>query len=201
MEFEDSRERYRPDEIKYLFITEAPPSIDSDRYFYYRVVTEKDYLFLNLMRALYPITYKSYLPVKELRKSKKTFLDMFMTNGCYLIEAVDEPMPKGLGTSKRISIIKNNREKLLKKINSVCNEQTKVILISSTVFAACYEYLKEADVNVVNKKDESIYFPDRWNNESFQNQMGRLLERIDWKNNAGRKKNTIKIIKKTEEQL
>lgn len=200
MEFEESRERYMPDEIKYLFITEAPPPIESDRYFYFRVVTENDYLFLNLMRALYPVTYKSYLPVKELRKSKKTFLDMFMTNGCYLIEAVDKPIPRGLGASKRITLIKDNREKLLEKIKSICNEKTKVILISSTVFAACYDFLKEAEVNIVNKKDESIYFPDRWNNESFQNQMSKLLKRIDWENNAGRKKNSITIIKKTEEQ-
>ena len=196
MEFQKAREKYEPEIIKYLFVSEAPPAIESDRYFYFRDVRAKDDLFLNLMMALYPLTYKSYLPVKEIRKSKKTFLDMFMSNGCYLIDSVDEPMPQGLSSGQKTAKIKENRENLLNKINKISSEHTKVILISSTVFAACYDYLKENGVNVANEKGGSIYFPDRWNKDKFHSQMKVLLKRIDWQNIKGKTKKSVTIIKK-----
>ena len=197
MKFQEARERFIPKKVKYLFISESPPVEDSQSYFYYRYTTEKDYLFLNLMQALYPRTYKSYLPVRELRKSKRTFLDMFMSNGCYLIESVDVNLPPEMHSGKKIARITAERDKLLKRIKDISDSETKVILISSTVFAACFEFLKDNGINVVNEAGQSIYFPDRWNNKSFHNQMSKLLEKIDWQNKAGRTKNSIKIIKKT----
>ncbi len=198
MDFQEARERFKPEKIKYLFVAESPPDAESYRYFYYRDVMEKDYLFLNLMQALYPRTYRSYMPIKELRKSKRTFLDMFMDSGCYLIESVDENLPVEMHSGQRVARIKENRETLLNKIKDLSDEETKVILISSTVFAACYEYLIDNGINVVNGKDQSIYFPDRWNNKSFHNQMGKLLDRIDWQNKSGRKKNSVTIVRKKD---
>ena len=196
MSWEKAREKYLPGNIKYLFIDEAPPPDDSGRYFYYEYVTEKDDLFLNLMKALYPVTYKSYLPVREIRKSKKTFLDMFMNNGCYLIDAVDDTLPADSSRGQRIAEIKANNESLLAKIKEVCNDETKVILLASTVYAGCYDFLKSNGVNVANEKGESIYFPDRWNKEAFHEQMKKLLLRVDWQNAAGKLKSSVKIIKK-----
>jgi len=196
MSWEHAREKYKPENIKYLFIDEAPTPDDSHRYFYYEYVTEKDDLFLNLMKALYPVTYKSYLPVREIRKSKKTFLDMFMNNGCYLIDAVDDTMPLDSSRGQRVAEIKANNENLLVKIKAVSNDKTKVILLTSTVYFGCYDFLKSNGINVANEKGESIYFPDRWNNEAFQEQMKKLLLRIDWQNAAGKLKSSVKIIKK-----
>ena len=131
-----------------------------------------------MMMALYPVTYKSYLPIKELRKSKKTFLEMFRDSGCVLIDSVPEPFPRDINRSLRINIIRENREVLLKEIREICDNHTKVILISATVYAACNDFLLGNKVNVVN--ENSISFPDRWNKDSFQRQMTDLLNKIGW---------------------
>lgn len=47
-----AREKYRPKNIKVLFITEAPPAVERNRYFYYEHVRQGDSLFLELMKVL-----------------------------------------------------------------------------------------------------------------------------------------------------
>ena len=194
MKIQEAKERYRPEKAKYLFISEASPVVESFRHFYYAYTEGKDDLFLNMMMALYPVTYKSYLPTKELRKSKKTFLEMFRDSGCVLIDSVPEPFPRDINRSLRINIIREKREVLLKEVREICDEQTKVILISATVYAACYDFLLENNVNVVNVN--SISFPDRWHKDNFHRQMAETLNQIGWfkKKKTGNK--SVTIIKK-----
>ena len=194
MKIQEAKERYRPEKVKFLFISEASPAVESFRHFYYAYTEGKDDLFLNMMMALYPVTYKSYLPIKELRKSKKTFLEMFRDSGCVLIDSVPEPFPRDINRSLRINIIRENREVLLKEVREICDDQTKVILISATVYAACYDFLLENNVNVVNVN--SISFPDRWHKDNFQRQIAETLNQIGWfkKKKTGNK--SVTIIKK-----
>lgn len=194
MKIEEMKERYMPNEVKYLFVTEASPATDSFRHFYYAYTEGKDDLFLCVMSALYPVTYKSYLPVKELKKSKKTFLEMFRDSGCLLIDAMPEPFPRDINRSVRINMIRENRDNILKNISEVCNDKTKVILISATVYAACNEFLLENKINVVN--ENSISFPDRWHKDDFAKQMTGLLNKIGWypKKKSGNK--SVTVIKK-----
>lgn len=194
MKIQEAKERYRPEKVKYLFISEASPVVESFRHFYYAYAEGKDDLFLNMMMALYPVTYKSYLPATELRKSKKTFLEMFRDSGCVLIDSVPNPFPMDINRSLRINIIKENREVLLKEINEICDDKTKVILISATVYAACNDFLLENNVNVVNVT--SISFPDRWHKDNFQRQIAETLNHIGWfkKKKTGNK--SVTIIKK-----
>lgn len=195
MKIDEAIERYKPKSIKYLFITEASPVAESFRHFYYAYAEGRDDLFLNMMQALFPITYKSYLPTKELRKSKKTFLEMFRDKGCFIIDSVPEAFSKDVTRSARINAIRDRRENLLAKIRELSDENTKVILICATVYAACNDYLVENNVNVVN--NGSVSFPDRWHKENFHVQMKQLLARIDWDNMSSRKPDGVKIIKKT----
>lgn len=194
MKIQEAKERYMPQKIKYLFISEASPAVESFRHFYYAYSEGRDDLFLNMMMALYPVTYKSYLPTKELRKSKKTFLEMFQDSGCLLIDSVPTPFPKDINRSLRINIIRDNRATLLSEVKEICDDQTKVILISATVYAACYDFLIENKVNVVNLG--SISFPDRWHIDNFQRQMAELLNKIGWfkKKKTGNK--SVTVIKK-----
>jgi hypothetical protein len=52
--FEDARQKYKPDEIKFLLIAEAPPDAESGRFFYFEEVDKHDNLFIETMKVLYP---------------------------------------------------------------------------------------------------------------------------------------------------
>ena len=68
--FEKARKKYRPENIRYLLIAEAPPKADSKRFFYFEDVTEKDSLFLETMKCLYPADTIS-VETRTIRKNKK----------------------------------------------------------------------------------------------------------------------------------
>ena len=63
---EKARLKYKPKKIKYLLIAETPPKSNSNRYFYYENVKEKDSLFLETMIVLYP-EFVSDKSIKEIR--------------------------------------------------------------------------------------------------------------------------------------
>jgi hypothetical protein len=56
--YEDVRQKYKPDHIKFLLIAESPPpepETQSSRQFYYTDrIRKDDRLFTNTIRALYP---------------------------------------------------------------------------------------------------------------------------------------------------
>ena len=94
-----AREKYRPKEIKCLFIAEAPPS-SQDRFFYFEKVYEQDSLYLELMRALIKpepkalgemggqtFYWEGEIPVDVLRSQKESYLEQFKERGYYLIDS------------------------------------------------------------------------------------------------------------------
>jgi len=62
---------------------------------------------------------------------------------------------------------------LLSRINSIIDENTKIILISATVFDADFHYLIENGINVINK--EMIDFPGSGRQIKFRDKMIKLL--------------------------
>ncbi|MFA5659366.1 MAG: hypothetical protein WC900_08790, partial [Oscillospiraceae bacterium] len=70
---EESREKYKPEKIKYLLIAEAPPE-NLERFFYYSDVGEKDCLFLGIMEALYPSEKQKYLMNRNPNLKEKLLL-------------------------------------------------------------------------------------------------------------------------------
>ena len=105
-----ARNKYRPDHIELLFIAEAPPANDSRRFFYFVPVDIGDTLFLEMMKVLYPkkakfVEYdgngKPGFNAKQVRNRKAEFLEKFKRDGFYLIDAVDEPMPKNATTKMK----------------------------------------------------------------------------------------------------
>lgn len=125
-----ARERFKPDDIRYLMIDESPPR-DERQYFYFTDVQDHDGLFIETMdvlfRTRYPmIFWNGYRNIKELRQSKQEFLHLFRLKGFHLIEAVDRPIAKG---EKGVEVVRACTAELACRVLELTTERTKVILI------------------------------------------------------------------------
>ena len=170
--FEIARKKYKPYSIRYLLIAETPPKSNSDRFFYFENVTVQDSLFLETMKVLYPKEI-SQLTTKEIRRKKAIFLVKFKEDGFYLIDSLEKPFDYKYSPSQKVKFIQNGHVNLLSRINSTINKNTKVILISSTVFKADFQFLKQNKINVINK--EMIDFPGSGGQIKFRNKMSEIL--------------------------
>ena len=170
--FEMSRIKYKPDILKYLLIAETPPKSDSERFFYFENVSEQDSLFLETMNVLYP-SETSQLTTKEIRAKKTEFLLHFKEDGFYLIDSLEKPFEVKYSRPQKINLIKKGQANLLSRINSIIDKNTKVILISATVYEANFQYLKQNKINVINK--EMIDFPGSGGQIKFRDKMNILL--------------------------
>ena len=174
MDVEKLRKSYLPSKIKVLFIAEAKPDAD-DRFFYYDKVKTHDHLYLYLMYALYDKTKDDR---QYLRDHKAEFLSRFKTDGYYLVDAVDA-IKSGTSSPKRIKAIKTDSESKISEIRELLAEHgdqnTKIVLIKTTVFDALYDLMKD-EFNIIN--DFKIYFPSNSRETDFLKQMNRVKERL-----------------------
>jgi hypothetical protein len=168
---ERARERYRPQRVEVLFVAEAPP-LAADRFFYFEKVAAHDWLFLGLMRWLYEEARD--LQTEELRERKGDFLSRFSEDGYFLIDAIDQPIPKGCAVTERLRRIREGAPELVMKLARVASPMTPVVLISGSVFRECHGPLKAAGVNVLNT--EAIDFPSMGHQRDFARKLGRLLD-------------------------
>jgi hypothetical protein len=174
--FEKARRKYKPKKgkIRFLFIAESPPAKDSDRFFYFEKVDNHDALFLEMMRVLY---LDFSIKGKVIRRYKKRLLEQFQSDGFYLIDSTDNPIPKGTSKKKLIRAalpsLNNKIRKLIKK------KKIPIILISNNVYKVCNSRLKSAGFNVINKK--AISFPLSKGLKRFRNKLPKLLEKHGWR--------------------
>lgn len=172
--FETERKKYKPEEIKILLVAESPPKSDSKRFFYFENVEIQDSLFLETMKLLYPRETEGVEP-RLIRKNKKTFLEKFKNDGFYLIDSLDKSFEKKYSSSKKMELIRKGQSILLNKINELVSHNTKVILISSSVFSVNFTYLKQNNINILNI--ESIDFPGSGGQKKFREKMRIILKR------------------------
>ena len=158
--------------IKYLLIAETPPKSNSNRYFYYENVKEKDSLFLETMKVLYP-EFVSDKSIKEIRLNKKLLLEKFKKDGFYLIDALEKPFEEKYNSTKKIKLIKQGQENLLKRINELITPETIVILISATVFRANYDFLRSNNIKIAN--NELIDFPGSGGQKKYREKLKKWL--------------------------
>ena len=170
--FESARRKYLPKPIKYLLITEAPPKIGSDRFFYFENVRNYDSLFLEIINVLYPED-TNRLDIYTIRSLKKVFLDKFKSDGFYLIDSLENPFETKVSEKIKIKTINNGIPKLITHIESLINETTKIILISSTVYYGAYISLLEYGFNVVNMG--RLVFPSAGWQKTFRTDFADLL--------------------------
>ena len=170
--FEKARLKYRPKVIKYLFIAEAPPKINSLRFFYFENVDKYDSLFLETIKCFYPEEVKD-IDTPTIRKRKAKFLEKLKADGFYLIDSVDEPFERKPTPKQKEKIIRHEQPQLLSKVKSLCCSETKIVLVAATVFNSNYKYLLENGVNVINKG--MIDFPGSGGQRKFKEKIMNLL--------------------------
>lgn len=170
MDCESARRRYLPEQIKVLFVAEAPPA-NLQRFFYFENVKHHDWLFLALMRFLYADA--SDAAAKELRSRKQELLHRFRTDGYYLVDAREKPMLKGTSTAMKRRLIRDSLDRLITRLRKLGVDEIPIVLISSPVYAVCSRPLKDAGLNVINT--EMIDFPCCGRQTLFRQKLGSLL--------------------------
>ena len=171
--FEIARRKYKPSLIRYLLIAETPPKSDSKRFFYFENVMEQDSLFLETMKVLYSEETEN-IDVINIRKNKSYFLNRFQNDGYYLIDSLEKPFEDKYSSTQKINLIKSGLPNLLMRIKSILNNQTKVILISATVYKANYLFLKQNGINVINT--ELIDFPGSGGQKKFREKLRKIIQ-------------------------
>jgi hypothetical protein len=180
------RRRYRPDKIELLFIAEAPPANNSRRFSYFVPVEKGDALFLEMMKVLYPKkanfvecdgSRKPRFDAKQVRKHKAEFLEKFSRDGFYLIDAVDEPMPRNATTRSKVQQIRSSLSLLRAKLDELrkrCGgRDVRAILIGAPVYNVCAADLRKFEVCVLN--EEMIDTPAQGGQKLFRRKLGKLL--------------------------
>ena len=181
--FEAARNKYRPGQIELLFIAEAPPAYDTQRFFYFVPVDSGDALFLEMMKVLYPkkaklIGYgddgKPAFNAKQVRDHKGEFLEKFQQDGFYLIDAVDEPMPRGVTRRMKEERIRSSLPGLKDKLKALCDDRdVPVVLLGALVYKICAADLRNGGVRVLN--EDKINIPAQGGQKEFRRKLGELL--------------------------
>ena len=93
-ELNRARKKYQPDVVRWLLVAESPPELGSRRFFYFDDVAGGDSLFWQTIKTLYPTDCDP--TVSPPREKKREFLRRFYDDGFYLLDAVEEPIGKGM---------------------------------------------------------------------------------------------------------
>ncbi len=173
MDIPNLRKSFFPGHLRIIFIAEATPDSD-DRFFYNSNTTSHDWLFLGLIRAIYPDINAG---VKHLREHKKEILERFMNDGYYLIDAVDEYLPKSTSSRVRVKMIASNSKNKIDEVKRLISEYgdktTRVILVKSTVFDCLYKQMIDAGIPIANRR--SIPFPSNGQQTRFHKILSEVL--------------------------
>jgi hypothetical protein len=175
MSYDEIRQEYRPNRIKFLLIAESPPpeaDVDSSRHFYRSdKVRVGDRLFVNTIKALYPET--SYMAEAELEHQKERWLRRFQADGWYIIEALEESQPHETTKPQRQALIKEAIPRLIERVKKFADKNTKIILIKSNVFEVAAEPLRQAGFTVLNKG--LVDYPGRFNQREYRQKLTKIV--------------------------
>ena len=169
--YKTAAQKYKPDKIKILFIAESPPNKKEGeelRYFYFENVKNRDSLFRNMMQVLFPEEYDDF----KRSKDKTPLLNKFKENGFFLIDACESPINQHKNRM-RDDLINKDFPKLLQKIKTVIDDDTKTILIKKNVFDLLFYRLKSEGINVINT--EYLEFPSSGHQLKFKTKLTNLL--------------------------
>jgi hypothetical protein len=177
-DFENARRKYQPEKIKFMLIAEAPPREGSGRFFYFENVSDKDSLFLETMKVLYP---REYTDTEMVRLHKRRFLERFQADGFYLIDATDTPMRDSSPSRKRQQI-RESLPSLRNKLTELSTDGVGIFLISATVYEVCSDVLRDEGFSILN--EESIGFPGSGGQRKFREKLDSLLRKNGWVSGA-----------------
>jgi hypothetical protein len=166
-QLEKARLKYKPDNVKYLMIAEAPPD-SLDRFFYYENVHQHDYLFLGVDEALYPDLKDKVIANGRDSDIKRSILLKFQADGFYLIDLSELPL------SLLNNGLASQLPSLIEKINQVAKSDTKIILIKVTVYVTAFNTLRQHGFK--NVIDSRIPFPGQGGQKLFQAEFKKVLK-------------------------
>lgn len=172
--FKQARHAYTPATPKVLFITEAPPAPERNRYFYYEHVRRGDSLFLELIKVLFPEEVNAFETIKQLRREKVYFLERLQEEGYLLLHAHDDPLP-GQTAAARTRIYRESLPQLMATLLQAGKPATPVVLISAVVFRAIGTELRRSGFNVIH--DSLIEYPNSGQQLNFRRKLKPLLLR------------------------
>lgn len=163
--YEKAAAKYRPMKTRMLFVAEAPPS-RRDCYFYFEKVKHGDWLWIALMKAVFP--GEKWGPAECERRRKPEWLSKFQKNGCWLIDALKRPIKRDTRAAKVKSDIKARSRELIsevKRINPEC-----IVLIKVTVYDALFNEFTSAGLRVM---DARLPFPSSGRQKEFHRKFPR----------------------------
>ena len=172
--YQQARAKYTPANLKVVFITEAPPPFDRNRYFYYEHVRRGDSFFLELIKVLFPEEVNAFETVKQLRAEKAYFLERLQEEGYLLLHAYDTPLP-GETTATRTRHYRENLSQLIATLLRLGQPTTPIVLVSAVVFRAIGAELRASGFNVIH--DELIEYPNSGQQLNFRRKLKPLLMR------------------------
>ena len=161
--FLEAATRYRPDEIRILFIAESPPAFKDEQkksYFYFAPNPGNDILFGTIVEALYQADYR------KASGRKTELLQRLRDDGYWLMDAVETPINRIAGRvvkpKERAEFIRQNLPDLLDRLAALKQEgaisdSTGIILIKKIVFETLAEDLQSAGYRVLHS--QKIDFP------------------------------------------
>jgi len=183
--FKRAMARYRPDPLQLLFIAEAPPAYKANRLFYFNDVQTGDALFLEMMKVIYGAVigftegegFSKSLSAKKVRACKSELLDRFMSDGYFLIDACERPLPDGATTSAKLTLLRQSLSGLKVRVKKLLGDRgIPIVLIGGVTHETCYGPLKDEGYNVIN--EEMINHPARGGQLLFRKKLRDTLTRI-----------------------
>ena len=90
-----------------------------------------------------------------------------------MIEALDESLPHETTKQERQEKIRSAIPTLLKKVDTLASEDTRLILIKSNVFEVATEPLRNAGYKVLNH--ELVDYPGQYNQRAYREKVRSLL--------------------------
>jgi hypothetical protein len=160
--YKQAAAKYRPKKTRMLFVAEAPP-LGSDRYFYFEDVKRADWLWIALMKELFP--GEKWGPTKCERRRKRDWLLKFQEKGHRLIDAVNTPIKRGSDPAKVIKARSRILISEVKRINPEC-----VVLIKFSVYDNLFHEFKSAGLPVM---DCRLPFPGSGHQKEFHKKFPR----------------------------
>lgn len=142
------RDKYLPEEIKYIFVTQSPPV--SGQYFYKDDGKASDPLYYAMMKC---ILKQNDIPAKT------AGLKLFRDNGFFLIDSCCLPLDK-LDDELTKEAILNVAGNLSEDLEQYFKPHVKTVLVANNVFAVYHNKEFVNKYNVINR-DTIIPFPGK----------------------------------------
>lgn len=164
--YHNLRNKYKPNNIKLIFLLESPPA--NGLYFYDKSGAIGEPLFRAMMRLI------NFTP-----QNKEEGLKEFCRKRCFLVDATYTPVNK-MKYKQRKETILNNQENLKKDLKElVGNKNTPIVIVKCTLYDCIYDRINDK-FNIING-DIRIPFPSHGNQNKFHDKMRKLLTRNNLK--------------------